>query len=307
MQERYNSYKNYIKNKYGERIQKITVHGGFTCPNRDGTKGIGGCTYCNNQSFAAPEKILNWSISDQITHGINQSKKRYPKISKYIIYFQSYSNTYAPLKRLKEVYEEALSYPNVIGISIGTRPDCLPDEVIDYLKEISDRGFDVVVELGMESMLDETLEKINRQHTFNDFVSACFRLSEKKIDICAHWIIGLPNEDCSTWIATAKKISTLPIKFLKIHQLQIIKDTVLAQEYEKHKFKLLTFDEYINILIQVVEHLNWEIVLQRFFAEAPLQMLVAGGWEINISDIPEEFYRRLTQKDTYQGKLSIHS
>ncbi|MCK5884356.1 MAG: TIGR01212 family radical SAM protein [Bacteriovoracaceae bacterium] len=302
----YNHYNQYLKEKFGERVQKITVLGGFTCPNRDGKVATGGCTYCNNLTFSAPGHLDDKSITYQIDHGIRTSKRRYKKVSKYIIYFQSYSNTYAPLSKLKELYSEALQHPEVIGLSIGTRPDCVSDEILDYLEELN-AEYDITMEYGLESVSDHTLEMINRGHNFECFKQTAIKTGERNIPICAHVIFGFHWESLNSVIEAAVEINKLPIKFLKVHQLHVVKDTAMGDQYKESPFKTLSKDEYMEWLRVFLEHLNADIVIQRLYGEAPEDLLLSPHWGIQLPEFTNEFIKYMEKKGSYQGKALGHT
>jgi len=304
MKAPYNQYSTYLKSIYNERVQKITVLGGFTCPNRDGKVGTRGCTYCNNESFAPPTKLLDMTIKDQIDHGIKTSKRRYKKTNKYIVYFQSYSNTYAPLSRLKELYEEALSHPEVIGLSIGTRPDCIDTEKLDYLEELA-KDYDITIEYGLESMSDETLLKINRGHDYQCFHDAIMMTQGRGIKTCVHLILGFPWESKEHCIETAKELSRLPINYLKIHQLHVVEETVMAEEYNKNPFTLPTKQEYIELLADFLGNLNPDIVIQRVYGEAPSHILLSPSWDCPLSEFVKELQQFMHKINTCQGKFYL--
>lgn len=295
-----NDYNNYLRNRYGERVQKITVLGGFTCPNRDGSKGIGGCTYCNNASFAAPERLLKLSLTDQINHGIQKSRHRYKKVNKYIIYFQSYSNTYAPLARLKELYQEALAHPQVIGLSIGTRPDCVDEEKLDYLAELN-KSYDITIEYGIESVFDESLKKLNRCVDHATARWAITETAKRGIPVCAHIILGLPGETKEMMAKMAQEISSLPIHSLKIHQLHIVRNTALGSEYLKNPFHTLSLDEYREWLIIFIENLRSDIYIQRLMGEAPDSLLLSPPWPKKLAEFGQDFIRYLNEHSSFQG------
>lgn len=300
--KRYNAYSDFIKNKYGKRVQKVTVDAGFTCPNRDGAVAFGGCTYCNNESFNPVYNSASKSITQQINEGIEFLKRRYT-VSKFIVYFQPYSNTYAPLDILKKYYEEALNHPEVIGLTLGTRPDCIDEEKLDYLESLS-KKYDITIEYGLESISDQSLNKINRGHDFQCYLNAINLTVKKGLKICTHIILGFPWESKEFWMRTAEVLSGIPFHFLKIHQLHIVKNTVMAKEYKKNPFKLLTYDEYIDIIVSFLERLNPEIVIQRLAGEAPPNVLVAPKWGKRNSEILQAIDTELEKRDTWQGKLS---
>lgn len=306
MQERYNKYSTYIKQRFGGRVQKVSLDGGFTCPNRDGTKGVGGCTYCNNESFSPALANSNPSISEQLQKHISILERRYRNVDRFIAYFQPYSNTYAPLPRLKELYEEALSHPQVIGLSLGTRPDCINNECLDYLEDLAERYF-VTIEYGLESISDETLKRINRCHDLQCFLDALEMTRGRGIHIGTHIILGFPWESEGDWYEAAEMISTLPIDFLKIHQLHIVKNTQLAREYKRSPFHLLEADEYLEVLLEFVRRLDSRIVIQRLFSEAPQEYLVSRSWVGSLSDWNGKFESLLEQTDSWQGKSCTRS
>jgi radical SAM protein (TIGR01212 family) len=301
MAERYNRYSTFIKKKFGSRVQKVSLDGGFTCPNRDGTKGVGGCCYCNNESFSPALKSSLPSISEQLEKHISILERRYRGVDKFIAYFQPYSNTYAPLPRLKELYEEALSHPKVIGLSLGTRPDCVTAECLDYLEELAKSSF-VTIEYGLESASNDTLNRINRCHDLQCFVDAVEKTADRGIYIGTHLILGFPWESRKDWYGAADVLSDLPIDFLKIHQLHVVKNTLLAKEYRKKPFHLLEEMEYLDVLLGFITRLDSRIVVQRLFSEAPDKYLVSRNWVNSVSEWNGRFETLLEQRDSWQGK-----
>ncbi len=299
--KRYNAYSTYLKARYGERIQKVTVDAGFTCPNRDGTVATGGCTYCNNESFNPGYNSATKSIRQQVTEGIEFLKRRYGT-ERYFVYFQPYSNTYASLDRLKRYYEEALSIPGVIGLTIGTRPDCIDEHKLSYLESLAET-YEITVEYGLESFLDESLRKINRGHDFRSFLDAVKMTGGRGIKICTHIILGFPWEQKSDWMTEAEVLSEIPIDFIKIHQLHIVRDTVMARQFSEGKFGLLSFEEYLDVIVSFLERLNSRIVIQRLGGVAPPRMLVAPKWGKRYPEMLRAIDDMLTERDTWQGKL----
>jgi uncharacterized protein len=304
-ERRFNAYSNYFRSIYGSRVQKVSIDAGFTCPNRDGTKGTGGCTYCNNNAFnpsyCEPEK----SVSQQIAEGIKFHKWRYTEAVSYLAYFQAYSNTYATLGRLRELYEEALDYPGVIGLIIGTRPDCIDDEKLAYLKELSIRCY-LAVEYGIESCYNKTLRRINRGHTFEEAVAAVEKSASYGINTGAHFILGLPGETREEMYDQVDIISRLPLTTVKFHQLQIIKGTIMEKEFTEHpdEFELFTWEEYLSFFVSFLERLNPAIVVERFTGEAPPRFLTGTGWGKKRADqIVNLIEKRLEELDTWQGRL----
>jgi len=298
---RFNSYSGYFKKCFGGRVQKLSIDAGFSCPNH----ATGGCTYCNNAAFnpsyCTPEK----SITTQLNDGVEFHKWRYRKAVSYLAYFQAFSNTYAPLETLKKLYEEALAFPDVVGIVIGTRPDCVDDHKLDYLQKLSEKHY-VSVEYGIESCYNKTLERINRGHTFETAVEAVERTVARGINVGAHFIFGLPGESRNNMLAEAEIISRLPLTTVKFHQLQIIKGTVMEREYKNNPsdFELFTCDEYIDFFITFIENLNPSIVVERFTSEVPPRFLSVGGWGKKRADqIAIMIEKRLEELNTWQGRL----
>ena len=262
----------------GEKVQKITITAGFTCPTRDGSMGKGGCTYCNNKSFSPNYAAKLRPITEQIDKGISFFRKKYPEM-KYLAYFQSYTNTYGEVADCISKYEEALAHPDVVGLIIGTRPDCMPEPLLEYLSGLAKRTF-LLIEYGVESTWDKTLERIQRGHTWRESVETIQRTHEAGILVGAHIILGLPGESREEMIAHAERLSRLPITTLKIHQLQIIRGTIMAGEYLRSPsdFHLFTEEEYIELCVDFVHHLRSDIVLERFVSQSPQELLLAPRW-----------------------------
>lgn len=306
-ERRFNAYSNYFRKIYGARVQKVSIDAGFTCPNRDGSTGKGGCTYCNNDAFNPSYCLPEKSITLQIEEGIKFHKKRYREARSYLAYFQAYSNTYAPLSRLKQLYEEALRFPGISGLIIGTRPDCIDDEKLTYLKELSGNHY-IAVEYGVESCYNETLLRINRGHTFEDAVTAIEKTASYDINAGAHFIFGLPGESRELMLNEADIISGLPLKSVKFHQLQIIKGTIMEQEYINNPadFELFSLEEYLSFIVSFLERLNPAIVVERFTGEAPLRFLSGPGWGGKRADqVVNLIEKRLSELDTWQGRIWV--
>lgn len=300
--KRYNDFPTYFRSLFSERVQKVSVDAGFTCPNRDGTKGRGGCTYCNNKTFKPTYCNLENSVSHQVQQGIRFFEKKY-KSMRFLAYFQAYTSTWAPLENLIPLYEEALQHPKIVGLVISTRPDAVNEALLDYLAELSQKVY-VMVEFGLESHLDHSLKKINRGHTFADSVWALEQTSQRSINNCAHLILGLPGETRSDWLDQARVISQLPVKNLKLHQLQIHKETVLEKQYLQtpEQFQLFTADEYIELVVDYLELLNPKIIVERFISQAPPGMLIAPKWGLKNFEFVAKVEKRLKERDTWQGK-----
>lgn len=293
----YNDYSSWMQHFFPFKVQKISVDAGFSCPNRDGTVSTGGCSFCNNRSFNPSYCNGAKSVTQQIEEGKNFFSHKYPQM-KYIAYFQAFSNTYSSLERLKAIYEEALSVDGVVGIIIGTRPDCIDDEKIEYLKKLSERTF-VMLEYGIESVNDSVLKAVNRGHTFEQSRSAVEKTHQAGILCGAHIILGLPGESREMIIKSAKTISALPLDILKIHQLQILKGTALAKSAEHiHTFSL---DEYIELLADFIEHLRPTLVLERFVSQSPADMLIAPKWGLKNYEFTHKLLRYMQEHGMAQG------
>ncbi len=301
--KRYNDFSGYFRKKFSGRVQKISIDAGFTCPNRDGTKGVGGCTYCNNQTFSPGYCDLKKNITTQINEGITFFSRKYNSM-KYLAYFQSYSNTYANVDNLRSLYEEALSHPEVVGLVIATRPDCVTGEILDYLSYLSGKYY-VMVEFGIESHLDSSLNRLNRGHVFSESVWALTETGKRKIHNCAHLILGLPGETENDWLEQARVISDLPVENLKLHQLQIHKGTLMNCEYEQNpeQFHMFTVSEYLDLCVKYLELLNPKIIVERFVSESPDLLLVAPRWGLKNFEFTAKLEKLLAEKDTWQGKL----
>ena len=300
---RYNELSAYLSAHFPFKVQKISLNAGFTCPNRDGTVGYGGCTYCNNQTFNPAYCKTEKTVTQQLEEGKQFFARKYPDM-KYLAYFQAYTNTYGELQELKRKYEEALQVPDVVGIVIGTRPDCMPDELLDYLEELNHRTF-LIVEYGVESTDNDTLKRINRGHSFEVAADAIRKTAERNIRVGAHIILGLPGETREMLIQQAGVLSSLPLTTLKLHQLQLIKGTRMAAEYESRPqdFHLYTADEYIDLVIDYIEHLRPDMVLERFVSQSPKELLIAPDWGLKNHEFTDKVKKRMCERDSFQGKL----
>ena len=302
--KQYNDFGSFIKAHFSERVQKISLDTGFTCPNRDGTKGVGGCTYCNNNSFnpnyCKPEK----SISQQLDLGIDHFSKK-NKTQKFLAYFQAYTNTYADIELVKELYLEALDHPDVVGLVIGTRPDCISEGLLlSFLAELAKTYF-VSLEFGIESTLNTTLETVNRCHTYEETVKAYDLSKDRGIYLGAHIILGLPGESRTDIINHATAVSQLPIHSLKLHHLQIIKHTVMAVEFKKNpnEFHLFNLEEYLDLVTDFISKLRPDIIIERFISEAPAHLLLAPKWGgLKNFEVVDMIDKRLIEKQLWQGK-----
>lgn len=303
--KRYNSFVGYFKRKYGERLQKIVLDAGFTCPNRDGKVGRGGCTYCDNAAFHPSYSTAGKGLHQQMDEGIEFHKVRYRTTEHYLAYFQAYSNTYAPLERLKELYEEALSHPQVVGIVVGTRPDCVDEDKLDYLAELA-KDHVVIVEYGIESCYDRILQRINRGHDFETARRAVQMTAERGIDVGVHFILGLPGETRQMMLDSCALINSLPIRSVKFHQLQIVKGTRMEQEYAERPedFERFSLDEYLDFFVDMLERLRPDIHIERFVGEVPPRFVNETPWGlIRNVELLRLLDRRLEERQTWQGRL----
>ena len=303
-EKRYNDFSSFIRRKFNTRVQKVSIDAGFTCPNKDGTKGVGGCTYCNNNTFNPEYCKPIKPIKQQITEGIEFFSRKY-KTQKYLAYFQAFTNTYAPLADLKKMYEEALDHDDVIGLVVATRPDCIKDEVLDYLGELAAAGNFIKLEFGLESTKNETLEAINRCQTHEEAIDAFKRAEGRGLHLGGHLILGLPGETKEDMMNHAKMVSQLPINTLKIHHLQIVKHTMMAVQFKKtpEMFTFMELDEYIDFVVDFVEKLKPEIIIERFFSESPASMLIHPKYGLKNFEVKHLVEKRLEEREAMQGRL----
>jgi hypothetical protein len=298
-----NDYSSYLRRKFGRRVQKISIDAGFTCPNRDGSRGDGGCTFCNNDTFNPEYCHPSKSISRQVEEGMAMFSHKYPD-QEYLAYFQAYTNTYAPLSDLKAMYEEALNHPKVVGLIVGTRPDCLPDSLIEYLVSLQ-QHFYVVVELGIESTHEETLRRVNRGHTFEETRQAIQKLYDAGIPTGGHLILGLPGENADVILAHADAVSALPLSYLKLHQLQYVRGSRLGDEYadDPSRFEVFEVPEYIDLVIHFLERLHPGIVIERLSSQAPGKLLLAPRWGLKNFEVTRMVEKEMNRLQTWQGRL----
>ncbi len=298
----YNDYGKYLSRIFDFKVQKISVDGGFSCPNRDGTKGTGGCTYCNNRTFNPAYCHRNRSVTEQMHEGIGFFSRKYPSM-RYLAYFQAYTNTYDSIDVLRSRYEEALAVDGCVGLVIGTRPDCMPDEVLDYLQSLARRVY-VMVEYGVESTNDDTLVRINRGHGYAVAVDAVQRTAARGLPVGVHMILGLPGEERDSFIAQARELSSLPVTTIKLHQLQLIRGTRMAEEYAicPEDFHLFELEEYVNVVVDYLENLRPDIVVERFASQSPKELLIAPDWGLKNYELVEKVKARMRVRDTWQGR-----
>jgi len=285
-----------------QKIQKISVDTGFTCPNRDGTKGTGGCTYCNNAAFTPYFSAVKNSVTRQLETGIDFFARKYPEM-KYLAYFQSFSNTYAPVGKLHRLFEEALSFPGVAGLVVATRPDCLDDEKLDYLASLAADHY-IMLEIGVETHLDKTLRRINRCHSFEDSRTAILKAAERKLRTTLHMMLGLPGESREDWLDQARVVSALPPANLKLHQFQIHRDTPVAMQYLKNRedFHLFSLEEYLELVCDYLELLDPRITIERFTSQAPPDILIAPAWGIKNHAFTARLIKTMERRNSWQGK-----
>lgn len=296
-ESRYNKFSEYLKKRYGTRVQRVSVNAGFSCPNIDGTVSEDGCIFCNNKAFAKNDASV--PIEEQIKTGIASARKRYGA-EKFILYFQSFSNTYGPLAELKEKYDHVLAHQEFVSLCVGTRPDCIDEERISLLGSYKNK-LDVWLELGLQSANDRTLMAINRGHDFNAFARAVELSVEKKIEVFAHVIIGLPGENENDIINTAKALSALPVTGVKIHPLHVVKGTSLEEMHRRREFSPMTEEEYINLLIKFIEHLRKDMVIVRATADVIGDILIAPEWIKNKSGLLQKLDYEMEKRNTFQG------
>src|SRR5512133_1059258 len=301
---RINAYADYMKKTFGGRVQKLTIDAGFTCPNRDGSKGTGGCTFCLNDAFNHSYCDHEKPIKQQLEEGISFHEKRYRRAARYLAYFQAFSNTYNSIDHLVSVYEQARQVEGIAGIVIGTRPDCIDDEKLDYLAALSKRCH-VVVEYGIESVNDETLKRVNRCHTFGEARDAIVKTSERGIHTGGHVIFGLPGESTEQMMASAKVLSSLPLNSIKLHQLQIVKGTAMERQYQDHpeEFNLFSEPDYLKFVADFIARLNPDFIIERIAGETPPRFAVVRPWGPRYDQILVRFEKLLEEKDLWQGKL----
>ena len=297
----YYDYGTWIRHRFPFRVQKISIDAGFTCPNRDGKLSTGGCIYCDNRTFNPAYCQRKDSVARQLEAGKQFFARKYPEM-KYLAYFQAYTNTYASIDHLRQLYEEALSVKDIVGIVIGTRPDCVSDELLDYLEELNQRCF-LIVEYGVESANDETLRRINRGHTFEQSCLAIEKTHQRGILTGAHIILGLPGEDAQENLRQAPIISSLPIDILKIHQMQIIRGTRLAEEFERSPFHIYSVEEYIELISSYIQRLRKGLVLERFVSQSPKELLIAPQWGLKNHEFTDLLNNYLIKLQIHQGSL----
>jgi radical SAM protein (TIGR01212 family) len=297
---RYFSYGYFLRQAYGQRVQKVSIDAGFTCPNVDGTVALGGCTFCDNRSFSPSRRLPRQTIREQIDEGIRGLKRRYT-CDQFTAYFQPATNTYAPVERLRTVYREALDHPQVVGLAIGTRPDCVPDEVLMLLAELS-RETVLSVEYGMQTMHDRSLDWMNRGHNHDVFVDAIQRSEGRGFEICVHVILGLPGESHEEMLATAREVARLPIDSVKIHNLYAVRNTPLAEQVLRGEVRLMSRQEFVRTLVDFLELLPPQMVVERISGDAPPDYFVGPAWCLDKPAVLQALKNEFERRDTFQGR-----
>jgi radical SAM protein (TIGR01212 family) len=297
---RYYAYNFFLKQHFGTRVQKVSIDAGFTCPNVDGTVTTGGCTFCDNRSFSPSRRVPRQAILDQINDGIRRLKIRY-RCNHFMAYFQPATNTYAPVERLRGLYEAAVSHPQVVGLAIGTRPDCVPDEVLDLLSELAEGRY-LSLELGMQTVHDRSLDWMNRGHHHDAMIEAMERCRGRGFEVCAHIMLGLPGESHEDAMATAREVARLQVDAVKIHNLYAVKRTELADQVERGEVTLMERDEYISTLIDFLELLPSTCLVERISGEAPPDYFIGPAWCLDKPALRQAFFSELERRDSWQGK-----
>jgi len=297
---RYHAYNYFLRQRFGERVQKVSIDAGFTCPNVDGTVAIGGCVFCDNRSFSPSRRVRRQQVLDQIDDGIRRLKVRY-KCNKFMAYFQPATNTYAPVERLRPLYEAAISHPEVVAMAIGTRPDCVANDVLDLLEEFAGRTH-LSVEYGMQTMHDKSLDWMNRGHHHDAMLDAMHRSQGRNFEICAHIMLGLPDESHEEMLATAREVAKLGLHSVKIHNLYAVKNTPLGEQVAAGEMQMMERDEYVQVLVDFLELLPPQMVVERISGEAPPQYFVGPEWCLDKPAVKRAVDQAMEDRDTWQGK-----
>lgn len=300
MQPPYRTFNSYLREYFGERVYRVPIDAGFTCPNRDGVRAFGGCTFCDDRGSGAPTINVENSVREQLEAGMRRIGKRY-KAKKFLAYFQAFTNTYAPEGVLRSIYDVALEYPDVVGICIGTRPDCLEDNILDLLQELSEKTF-VWLEVGVQSVFNETLEKINRGHTAEEFFDAVERAKKRNLKVATHLIFGLPGEDESHMLETVRQMAQTDLDGIKIHQLCIYKGTPMEVDYRLGKLPVLDEDRYVNLVCDSLELLPPEMIIMRLVAEGSQDEIIAPDWAFEKERVMKKMEAELARRHSFQGK-----
>lgn len=299
---RYFAYNFFLRRKFGGRVQKVSLDAGFTCPNVDGTVAVGGCVFCDNRSFSPSRRVPRVQIRDQLDDGIRRLKWRY-KVDRFLAYFQPATNTYAPVERLRQLYWQPLEHPQVVGMAIGTRPDCVPDETLDLLAELAGKTY-LSVEYGMQSIHNRSLDWMNRGHHHESFVDAVERSRNRGFEVCAHVILGLPGETRDDILATARELARLEVDSVKLHNLYAVKNTPLAEWVEAGQVQLMSREDYVSSLVDVLEVLPANCLVERVGGDAPPKYLVGPAWCLDKPALRAALDAEFERRDTWQGRLS---
>jgi radical SAM protein (TIGR01212 family) len=299
-ERRYYAFSRYLRERFGGKVHRVTVDGGFTCPNVDGSVAVGGCVYCDNRSFSPNRRLPRVDIRTQIERGIRILQQRLGA-ERFIAYFQPATNTYAPVDKLRRLYNEALDHDQIVGLAIGTRPDCVPDDVLDLLQRYA-RDRYVCLELGLQSVHDRSLDWMNRGHHLDSFLDAVRRCQGRGLDLCVHVILGLPGESVDDMLAMADVLASLPIDAVKIHNLHVVRDTPMAQQYERGEVRMLEFAEYVQLVCDFLERLPSRLVIHRLNGDAPPDYLVAPLWCLDKPGLLRAIDAELARRDSWQGQ-----
>jgi uncharacterized protein len=298
-ERRYYALSRFLRKRFGCKVHRVTIDAGFTCPNVDGTVAVGGCVYCDNRSFSPNRRLPRTGIREQVRRGIEILHAR-NGAERFLAYFQAATNTYAPAAKLKRLYDEALDHPQVVGLAVGTRPDCVPDDILDLLQAYARERY-VCLELGLQSIHDRSLDWMNRGHHYDAFVDAVKRCQGRGLDLCAHVILGLPGESRDDMMGTALALASLPVDGVKLHNLHVVIDTPLARDYRQGAVRLLERDEYIGVVCDFLERLPARVVIHRLTGDAPPDYLVAPLWCLDKPGLLQDIQAELTRRGTWQG------
>jgi radical SAM protein (TIGR01212 family) len=299
-ERRYYAFSRFLRERFGRRVYRVTVDAGFTCPNVDGSVAVGGCVYCDNRSFSPNRRLPRTSVREQVRRGVTILQKRY-RADRFLAYFQAATNTYAAVDKLRRLYDEALDHPQIVGLAIGTRPDCVPDPVLDLIQSYA-RDRYVCLELGLQTIHDRSLDWMNRGHHFDAFLDAVQRCQGRGLDLCAHVILGLPGETAADMLATAEALASLPVHAVKIHNLHVVRATPLEEMYRAGAVRVLEMDEYVQVVCDFLERLPSTMVIQRLSGDAPPDYLVAPAWCLDKPALLRAIQHELARRDSWQGR-----
>ena len=301
-ERRYYAFSRFLRERFGTKVFRVTVDAGFTCPNVDGSVAVGGCVFCDNRSFSPNRRLPRTTVRDQVQRGVTLLQKRYGA-TQFLAYFQAATNTYAPAAKLRRLYDEALDHPQIVGLAVGTRPDCVPEPILDLLQGYARERY-VCLELGLQSMHDRSLDWMNRGHHFDAFVDAVQRCQDRGLDLCAHVILGLPGESRDDMLATADALAALPVQAVKIHNLHVVRDTPLERMYQAGEVRMLERDEYVQVVCDFLERLPPTMVIHRLNGDAPPDYLIAPLWCLDKPGLLQAIEGELERRDSWQGKFS---